>query len=61
MDIVLFLGNSHILILKTKIFGYLYEDGSYKENVRAYFWGVIFYIMLIIKVMKNGVTRREYI
>jgi hypothetical protein len=53
-------GQRSYFILKTKIFGYLYEDRSYKANVRAYFWGVIFYIMLIIKVMKNGVTRKEY-
>jgi hypothetical protein len=59
INIVLFSGNNYILILKAKIFGY--EDGSYKSNVLEYFLGVIFHIVLIIKVMKNGATRREYI
>jgi hypothetical protein len=33
----------------TKIFDYLYEDESYKVNIRVNFWGVIFHILMIIK------------
>jgi hypothetical protein len=48
MDMILFLAIV-MFYFDTKIFDYLYEDESYKVNIRVNFWGVIFHILMIIK------------